>query len=150
MYNIPTEGNQQPMMSESTYPIKEAELHLFCSTNFVAKELQPNTAVNAQMSFLKLCGVNDSVSDKYNGSVKEVQKNLLHIIQQDLKEKLKYSQYSGIIVDENTDLSVHKKLVVYVRYVSHGEKKTELVGNIRFSDGKADTIYREILRDAWT
>lgn len=145
LYDIPTEGNQQALASESTYPIKEAELHLFRATYFVAKELQPNSAVNAQMRFLKLCGVNDTVSDIHNESVKEVQKSLLHVIQQDLKEKLKDSEYFGIIVDESTDLSVHKKLVVYVRYVSNGEMKTELVGNIRIPDGKADTIYREIL-----
>ena len=97
------------------------------------------------MRFLKLCGVNGTVSDIHNESVKEVQKSLLCVIQQDLKEKLKDSEYFGIIVDESTDLSVHKKLVVYVRYVSNGEMKTELVGNIRIPDGKADTIYREIL-----
>ena len=66
------------------------------------------------------------------------------MLQQDLKVKLQESEYYGVIVDESTDLSGHKKLVVYIRYVCQGEMKTELVGNIRIPDGKAETIHMRI------
>ena len=141
LYDVPDPDIE---VQEPTAPVKESELHLFRATYFVAKELRPNSAVNSELRFLNLCGVTDTVSDIHNDTVTDVQDSLLHVLQQDLKSRLQDSEYYGIIVDESTDLSVHKKLVIYVRYVSSGDMKTELVGNIRIPDGKAETINSEI------
>lgn len=62
----------------------------------------------------------------------------------DLKRRVKASYFFGIIEDESTDLSFQKKLILYIRYVSEGEIKTELAGNIRIPDGTATTISTEI------
>ena len=141
LYDVPGTSEQK---QQSAVPVKDSELYLFRATYFVAKELRPNSAVNSELRFLKLCGVTDTVSDIHNESVKHVQDSLLHVIEQDLKARIQDSQYYGIIVDESTDLSIHKKLVIYVRYVSEGEMNTELLGNIRIADGKAETINSEI------
>ena len=57
------------------------------------------------------------------------------------------TKYYGLIIDESTDLSIHKKLVVYIRYVCPIEicVKTKLVGNIRIPDGTASTIVTEVI-----
>ena len=141
LYDVPGTSEQK---QQSAVPVKDSELYLFRATYFVAKELRPNSAVNSELRFLKLCGVTDTVSDIHNESVKHVQDSLLHVIEQDLKARIQDSQFYGIIVDESTDLSIHKKLVIYVRYVSEGEMNTELLGNIRIADGKAETINSEI------
>ena len=130
--------------SSCPIPVKESELHLFRATYFVAKELRPNSAVNSELRFLKLCGIKDCMSDLHSNSIKDVQNSLLYVIQQNLKTEVKDSEYYGIIIDESTDLSIHKKLVVYLRYIHNGEMKTELIGNIRIKDGKAQTIHEEL------
>ena len=79
------------------------------------------------------------MSDIHNEWVKPVQDSLLHVIEQDLKAIIQDSQYYGIIDDESTGVSIHKILVIYVRYVSEGEMNTELLGSIRIADGKAET-----------
>lgn len=45
-----------------------------------------------------------------------------------------------MILDESTDIAVHKKLAVCVRYVAEGEMVTKFLSNIRISDGKAESI----------
>ena len=77
------------------------------------------------------------MSDLHSDSIKDVQTSLLYVIQQNLKTEVKDSEYYGIIIDQSTDLFIHKKLVVYLRYIHNGEMKTELIGNIRIKDGKA-------------
>jgi hypothetical protein len=44
------------------------------------------------------------------------------------------------ILDESTDIAIHKSMVMYVRYVHNGKIMTDFVGNIRVSDGKAETL----------
>ena len=61
---------------------------------------------------------------------------MLYVIQQNLKTEVKDLEYYWIIIDESTYLSIHKKLLVYLRYTHNGEMNTELIGNIRIKDGK--------------
>ena len=124
--------------------VKESEVHLFHSVYYCAKENLPNLMVNSQLRFLKASGIDPSVSDIHSDTVQDVQNSLLYVLDNELKSRLKGSKYYGVIVDESTDLSIHKKLVVYIRYVCGGEMKTELVGNIRIPDGSAKTIAEEI------
>ena len=84
------------------------------------------------------------MSDLHSDSIKDLQNNLLYVIQQNLKTEVKDSEYYGIIMDESTDLSIHKKLVVYLKYIYNVEMKTELIGNIRIKDGKTQTIHEEL------
>ena len=84
------------------------------------------------------------MSDLHSDSIKDVQNSLLYVIQQNLKTEVKDSEYYGIKNDESTDLSIHKKLVVYLRYIHNGEMKTEIIGNIRIKDRKAQTIHEEL------
>jgi len=51
---------------------------------------------------------------------------------------VKQSGIYGIIVDESTDLSTEKKLVVYVRFVKHGKAETKLLSNLKVDNGKAE------------
>ena len=108
LYDVPEPDKQKQQSTTPSVPIKESELHLFRATYFVAKELRSNSAVSSEMRSLKLSGIKGCVSDIHNDSVKEVQNTLLYVLEQDLKARLQDSEYYRIIVDESTDLSIHK------------------------------------------
>ena len=38
-----------------------------------------------------------------------------------LLEKIEKSDYIGVMLDETCDISIHKKLAIYVRYLVDGE-----------------------------
>ena len=42
----------------------------------------------------------------YSDSITEAQNNMLYVIQQNLKEKVKDLEYNVIIIDKSTDLSI--------------------------------------------
>ncbi|KAH3866811.1 hypothetical protein DPMN_029934 [Dreissena polymorpha] len=72
-----------------------------------------------------------------------------HVLSSNLSKDVQAARYFGIICDESTDLSIHKKLFVYIRYVNQSTQEVEhkLMGNIRIPDGTVATIATEILRE---
>jgi hypothetical protein len=52
----------------------------------------------------------------------------------------------GIVTDKNTDLSIHKKVLMCIKYVcrNSGDLKTHLVWNIRIADGTSKTIANKV------
>ena len=144
LYGDPSSAGSEGVQDNVQIEVKESEVHLFRTVYHCAKENQPNSMVNSQLRFLKASGIDPSISDIHSDTVKDVQNSLLYVLDNELKNRLKDSKYYGVIVDESTDLSIHKKLVVYIRYVCGGEMKTELAGNIRIPDGCAKTIAAEV------
>lgn len=126
----------------------ESEIHLFRTTYFVAKENLPNSFVNSQLKFLKMSGVDAQFQDLHSDTINGVQQSLLEVIDLNMKKELQDAKQYGIIVDESTDLSVNKNLIMYIRYVhsATGEIITKLVGNVRIPDGTAATIVREVIQ----
>ena len=66
---------------------------------------------------MKASEIDTKFSDIHSDTMKEVQKSLVHVLDEDLIRAVKNTKYDGIIVGESTDLSVHKKLIMYVRYI---------------------------------
>lgn len=58
------------------------------------------------------------------------------------------SDYLGLIIDESTDITIHKKLNVYVKClnVDGNEPVTHFLDCVNVPDGKAETIEFEIKR----
>ncbi|XP_053400529.1 zinc finger protein 862-like [Mercenaria mercenaria] len=126
--------------------VSEADKHLFRTVYFAAKENQPNSSVNKLLELLKASGVQINYQDLTSDTILDIQKSLLFVLDEAMKDELKEAKYYGLILDESTDLSVHKKLVVYIRYVcpSDMKVKSQLVGDIRIPDGTADTLVCEV------
>lgn len=70
----------------------------------------------------------------------------MDVLTNTLKQELSDVKYCGLIVDESTDLSVHKKLIIYVRFVNVTTQDIEtcLVGNVRISDSTSATVTQKI------
>ena len=129
--------------------VSTSEMHLFRTLYFVALENRPTTDVNKQLAFLKARGIDTKFSDIYSDTIKEVQKSLVHVLDEDLTCAVEKTKYYGIIVNESTDLSVHKKLIMYVRCICpiDIDVKTILLANVRIPDVTACTIVNEVLSE---
>ena len=127
--------------------VSESDIHLFRTVYFAAKENSPNSHVNKLLGLLKASGVDTKYCDLHSDTIQDIQMSLLHVLDEEMKSELSETKYYGLIIDESTDLSIHKKLVVYIRYVCPIEicVKTKLVGNIRIPDGTASTIVTEVI-----
>lgn len=93
-----------------------------------------------------MSGVDPKVQDLHSDTITNIQESLAAVIKKNTKKDLQQAQCYGVICDESTDLSVHKKLIMYVRYVNTNsqELETKLLGNIRIPDGTASTIATRI------
>lgn len=57
-----------------------------------------------------------------------------------IKEETQNSPVFSLLVDETTDVSIIKQMIVYGCYISNGETKTQFLGIVKLSDGRAVTI----------
>ena len=147
LYNVDDEPSTTATTSESTYTASESEIHLFRTVYFATQEHSPNAFVNRLLNFLKVSGLDPKFCDLHSNSIVDVQASLLHVLDDEMKRELIQTKYYGLIIDESTDLSDHKKLVISIRYMCPEEPdvKTKLVGNIRIPDGTANTIVSEVM-----
>ena len=67
-------------------------------------------------------------------------------IVEEIDTNLNSSKFLGIIVDESTDITIHKKLNIYIRCLrkESNEPVTHFVTCVAIHDGKANTIVDEI------
>lgn len=67
-------------------------------------------------------------------------------IEESIDNDIRYSDYLGLIVDESTDITIHKKLCIYVKCLSYESKEPTIhfLDCIAVPDGKAETIVSEI------
>lgn len=62
------------------------------------------------------------------------------LVEEDVLENVKASSFYSLMVDESTNISILKQLVLYGRCVVNGELKTRFLKIVDLADGKAPTI----------
>ena len=66
-----------------------------------------------------------------NESINKMQKAIALVILEDTKDSLKNSSFFSVMIDESTDLSVSKKLIVYVKIINNkGQAEVHFVRNV--------------------
>lgn len=50
----------------------------------------------------------------HSDSVDDMERALEHVVVEQIREKLKNSDFIGIIIDETVNITVNKKLIVYI------------------------------------
>lgn len=122
----------------------DSDLNLFRTVLFAAHKELPNLITNDLLDFIRSTGGTCNYRDISDQSLKDIQKSLVHVIDNNLCTFLGRCKVFGLLCDESTDIAVHKKLILYVRYVKDGKMTTELVGNSRIPDGTADSIVTHV------
>ncbi|KAM4590951.1 zinc finger protein 862-like [Odontesthes bonariensis] len=62
-----------------------------------------------------------------------------------LDEKLKQSEFLGLIIDETVNITVNKKLIVYLKFENRGKAETVFLGNYTIQSGMARSIYSNVV-----
>lgn len=105
---VTIEQNQEDS-ENSSLNVTDSEKHLFRIVHICGLKNLPNSTVNVLLNFLKYSGVDPKVTDIHVDTVKGTQNSLVHVLSQDMKSGVSVSKYYGLILDESTDLSIHKK-----------------------------------------
>ncbi|XP_042610690.1 zinc finger protein 862-like [Cyprinus carpio] len=77
----------------------------------------------------------------HSDSVDDMEKALEHIVVEQIREKLKNSDFIGIIIDETVNITVNKKLIIYLKLEIKGKVETCFLGNYDVDSGTARCIY---------
>ena len=82
-----------------------------------------------------------------NESVREMQEAMVKVVKEELIDNIKNSGVYSIMVDESTEVSMEKSLIIYVRYVMNGAPDTKFfdVVEIPGDECTATSIYEMIL-----
>ncbi|XP_070538588.1 E3 SUMO-protein ligase KIAA1586-like [Ptychodera flava] len=76
------------------------------------------------------------VCKKYNARQKTGQ-----VIREEILEKVKQSNFVSLLIDETTDISIMKQLIIYSKYLlKSGESKVSFLGIEEVCDGRAETL----------
>lgn len=129
----------EPQASDSP-AISASDKTLFATVYFAAQRGFANDSVNGILELQRLNGAECSYVDLHSTMIADVQCSLAALLDGQLEKKRTDSNFFGLLVDESTDISVHKTLIMYLRYVCHGVVTTDFIGNVRVRDGKAETL----------
>uniref|UniRef100_A0A8C4YYV9 HAT C-terminal dimerisation domain-containing protein n=1 Tax=Gadus morhua TaxID=8049 RepID=A0A8C4YYV9_GADMO len=86
---------------------------------------------------------------RHSESICDMEMALEDVVLKGLDEKIRASDYIGIIIDETVNITVDKKLILYVKLQVGGRVETCFVGNYDVHSGTAQCIFdkvAEILR----
>ncbi|XP_033977285.1 zinc finger protein 862-like [Trematomus bernacchii] len=87
---------------------------------------------------------------RHSDSVDDMEKAIDEVLIKQLDEKLKKSDFIGIIIDETVNITVDKKLIIYVKLQIKGKVETCFLGNYDVHSGTAQCIFDkvdEVLRE---
>lgn len=124
--------------------ISPSDKCLFSTVYYAGKKGIANDTVNSLLNLQRFNAVDCKYVDLHSSSILSVQESIVAVLDCQMADRRKHSNYFGILIDESTDVAVHKSMVMYLRYVYIGNMMTEFVGNIRVSDGKAETLVHAI------
>lgn len=107
----------------------------------MAKE---NIASDKFLSLMELQQVNgcSSAEEFYKKPeiVSEMEEAIADVIEKSLISDIQNSGYCGVMLDETCDISIEKKLVIYVRFIKNGKVTVAYIGNKQITDCTADGI----------
>ena len=113
---------------------KEGVLCSMKTAYFMFKEDLATSKHSALMDFLKIQQCPAACSSQYtyshSHSVAEFHEVFCDVIQEEFLSKIRNSPYLSVIIDESTDISVHKKLIVYVKILNRAVAETHFLRNV--------------------
>ena len=91
-------------------------------------------------TYLKDISVDGNAQYTSERFVQEVIQALGETISSPILSSVRQSPFFSVCIDETTDVSIKKELIVYIRYVCKGEVKTSFIRVLELPDGTAHTI----------
>ena len=121
-------------------------INMFRSMLYLAREDLAILKFNTLCGLVQSCGAPMLNSYRNSHSGSEMLKCLASVVRSDLFKCARNSPFLAILIDESTDVSVHKQLIVYLRYIGSSGPVTQFASLLQLEDGTAATIYTTIHR----
>ncbi|XP_070546167.1 uncharacterized protein C17orf113-like [Ptychodera flava] len=84
---------------------------------------------------------------KHHSSVSEMQEAIADVINEDLQREINASPLISVIVDETVNVTIDKKLIVFLRIIADAKPKNVFSGNITIPAGNAETVTAAIFAE---
>ncbi|XP_070546128.1 uncharacterized protein C17orf113-like [Ptychodera flava] len=81
----------------------------------------------------------DAPTYKHHSSIEEMQQAIAQVINEDLYQEIEASPLLSVIVDETVNITVDKKLIMFLRIIKNGKPKN-IFANIKITAGNAETV----------
>lgn len=82
---------------------------------------------------------------RHSDSINDMERALEQTLLEELDDKLQASDFLGIIIDETVNITVTKKLIMYVKVERDGKPETCFLGNYDVHAGTAQCIYDKVV-----
>ncbi|XP_045172073.2 zinc finger protein 862-like [Mercenaria mercenaria] len=100
----------------------------------------PGDVFSSLMELQQLNGVEIDTYYTKPEIVSEMECSIYNVIEDNMLNDIKSSEFMGIMLDETCDISIEKKLVIYIRYIKDGKIRVSYAGNQRVTDCTAEGI----------
>uniref|UniRef100_A0A1A8N571 DUF4371 domain-containing protein n=1 Tax=Nothobranchius rachovii TaxID=451742 RepID=A0A1A8N571_9TELE len=94
-------------------------------------------------AFKKLTETSSYGSYVNEKGLSEMQQAIASTLVEDVDKAVERSPVFSLILDESTDISNTKRLIISVRFIDDNKVKTKLIRNSEIADGRADTIVED-------
>ncbi|XP_073243918.1 uncharacterized protein C17orf113-like [Porites lutea] len=120
----------------------------FNTVYFIVKEEMPLAKFGALVNLQITNGCNDlkNITHQHHSHVTEMVEIISDCIEEKIISILRESPFVGVVLDETSDITVYKKLVILFRAVVNGECQTLFARNASVHNGKADTLVQALLK----
>ena len=120
----------------------------FNTVYFIVKEEMPLAKFGALVNLQITNGCNDlkNITHQHHSHVTEMVEIISDCIEEKTISILRESPFVGVLLDETSDITVYKKLVILFRAVVNGECQTLFARNASVHNGKADTLVQALLK----
>ncbi|KAJ4929686.1 hypothetical protein JOQ06_018708 [Pogonophryne albipinna] len=109
----------------------------------------PGNQFRGMTDLLRAVGAPDFGTDdgihKHSESLCDMERALEGVIMRQLDEKLKASEFIGIIIDETVSITVENKLIVYAKIENKGKIDNFFLGNYNLHSRTAQCIYEKVV-----
>lgn len=118
----------------------------FRTAYFLAKEDLPNAKFVPLVELQRANGCSQLQGNVYchHQTVTEMQDCIAEVLENQALGDARNSPFVGVIIDETVNVTVNKKLIIFLRYVKDGEACTTFCGNYTVNAGDAETVFEKV------
>ena len=113
---------------------------------WLAKEDVALLKIDSLCETLNRCGGSVLHNYRNNHSAAEMATCLAEVLRGHLVQKVIASPFFSILIDESTDIAVHKQLIMYVSYMGPEGPLVDFFGLYKLQEADANTIYSTLRR----
>ncbi|KAM3875379.1 uncharacterized protein C17orf113-like [Diretmus argenteus] len=114
----------------------------------MAKRMIPCHQFVGQTELLRALKAPDFISTdgiyRHSDSVDDMERSVESVLLSQLDAKIQESEFIGVIIDETVNITVDKKLIVYLKLENRGKTETCFLGNFDVDDGTAKCIFAKM------